>query len=64
MCIDLAKSISDPLQVFAAGANLIHQAHFCNCLTLKKVVLNFKDGVLLNSKIKYPWFNVKGRPTD
>jgi hypothetical protein len=26
--------------------------------------LNLKDGVPLNLKIKYPWFNVKGRPID
>jgi hypothetical protein len=31
---------------------------------LKKVLLNFKDGAPLNLKIKYPRFNVKGRPID
>jgi hypothetical protein len=31
---------------------------------LKKVLLNFKDGVPLNLKMKYQWFNVKGKPID
>jgi hypothetical protein len=46
------------------GTNLIHQANFSACYTLKKVLLNFKDGVRLNLKMKYPQFNVKGRPID
>jgi hypothetical protein len=58
-CTGLAKFISAPLQVFTAGNNLIHQANFCE--TLKKVLLNFKDVVPLNLKMKNPWFNVKGR---
>jgi hypothetical protein len=31
---------------------------------LKQVLLNITDGVPLNLKIKYPQFNVKGRPVD
>jgi hypothetical protein len=31
---------------------------------LKQVLLNLKDGGPLNLIIKYPWFNVKGRPID
>jgi hypothetical protein len=32
-------------------------------LNAEKVLLDFKDCVLLNLEIKYPQFNVKGRPT-
>jgi hypothetical protein len=46
------------------GGNLILQSYFCACEMLKKVLLNFKDDVPLNLKIKYPWFNVKGRAID
>jgi hypothetical protein len=31
---------------------------------LKEVLLNLKDGVPLNLKIKYLGFNEKGRPVD
>jgi hypothetical protein len=33
---------------FTAAANLIHQTNFCDHKTLKKVLLDFKDGVPLN----------------
>jgi hypothetical protein len=44
---------------FAEAANFIHQTNFCDCQTLKKVLLNLKDCVPLNLKIKYLRFYVK-----
>jgi hypothetical protein len=51
-------------QFFSAGAPLNWISHIFWLQPLKLVFCNLMSKFSLNLKIKYQWFNAKGRPLD
>jgi hypothetical protein len=50
--------------LFAEGASLICISHILLLKLLKRVYWDLQAMFPLNLKIKFQWYNVKGRPLD